>query len=493
VGNLDFDEEEGRIAGLSMLRAILTKFPEEVLEEVAQLSFFPLVLRLVNDESSECRQHVSVAIKTLLSRVGTQTVNEFLTYLDAWLAPAPADPKAGLDVNQRAMQRAAAQVAGLFAEVDEGRLLSKARARALYDALLALLETEVAAGEAASSWEEYFLEEEERFGAGEGWLTSYHSLLSLHKLCMNCASLGSPSVILTTRKEGRERTSVMERLVFTLARQHPHLWVRLGALRLIGQILAEIEPTATSLTERSGKALALSTAQDVYHLATLHCVQLNRPSLDERLADQAVKNLVWIASVLIELEPDADAEEAEVDAAAEADEDAAVEEAADGEDKSGISWLVHRLSFTARVKRGSKVDFGLMDLRQCSVFKLFAIMATHWQSRPTRLRRYLVPMLSPLVRVKQSSEVFGVKLRAPELAAECLDLIEQVAGTAAFVKAYSRVQRTIDERRSSRKRQRAVESVLDPSATQRARAARTAQQKAAKKRKIKVWRQHQGR
>jgi U3 small nucleolar RNA-associated protein 20 len=86
VGNLAFEVEDGRLAGLGMLRAVVDKFPQEVLEEeVAGYCFFPLVLRLVNDDSHKCKALVGSVIKRLLARIGPKAANQLIGCVKGWL------------------------------------------------------------------------------------------------------------------------------------------------------------------------------------------------------------------------------------------------------------------------------------------------------------------------------------------------------------------------------------------------------------------------
>lgn len=54
---------------MEMLHYLLKKLPEESLEEKAAYFFIPLVLRLVNDESSRLRAMAGALISALLRRL----------------------------------------------------------------------------------------------------------------------------------------------------------------------------------------------------------------------------------------------------------------------------------------------------------------------------------------------------------------------------------------------------------------------------------------
>jgi len=44
----------------------MERFPAQVIESYCELIFFALVIRVVNDDSAECRQQVHVVLKKLL-------------------------------------------------------------------------------------------------------------------------------------------------------------------------------------------------------------------------------------------------------------------------------------------------------------------------------------------------------------------------------------------------------------------------------------------
>jgi hypothetical protein len=65
ISNLGYEQENGRRAVLDMLLAIVTRFPQPVLDEFAAVILIPLVVRLQQDSSAACRAAVGQTIRQL--------------------------------------------------------------------------------------------------------------------------------------------------------------------------------------------------------------------------------------------------------------------------------------------------------------------------------------------------------------------------------------------------------------------------------------------
>ena len=84
VANISYKYQEGRMSGILLLVSVMEKLPEELLQRHAQLLFLPLVLQLVNDDSKDCREKLSVCIITLLKRSSTVLLQIFQEYCLRW-------------------------------------------------------------------------------------------------------------------------------------------------------------------------------------------------------------------------------------------------------------------------------------------------------------------------------------------------------------------------------------------------------------------------
>ncbi len=62
VANISYEYQEGRISGIILLTLIVEKLPEELLQRHSQILFLPLELQLLNDDSKDCREHLTKCI-----------------------------------------------------------------------------------------------------------------------------------------------------------------------------------------------------------------------------------------------------------------------------------------------------------------------------------------------------------------------------------------------------------------------------------------------
>lgn len=106
VRNLGYAIEDGRIAVLDMLLAIISKFPTPVLDEYSSFLLLPLTVRLSIDPSLTCRAMVGSLIRALFKYTSMKGAKELIAMVLQWMKPGQ---KAG-------NRRSAAQVIGLASE-----------------------------------------------------------------------------------------------------------------------------------------------------------------------------------------------------------------------------------------------------------------------------------------------------------------------------------------------------------------------------------------
>ena len=115
MSNLDFAVEDGRLAGLDMVRTILNRFPVEVIDALKDLCYFPLVLRLVNEENSKCKAIVADVLAALLVKVQASSFQQFFTLASSWIrldkAEEPQLRLAGIQVVALAVQHRSKDIA----------------------------------------------------------------------------------------------------------------------------------------------------------------------------------------------------------------------------------------------------------------------------------------------------------------------------------------------------------------------------------------------
>ena len=271
VKNLDYSLESGREAAMGMLNAIVVKFPAQVLLDQVDFIFMAVVVRLVSDESQRCRSGAAALLQSVLSRAlaERQSLYEQLVgYALQWYRGDKPE-----------LQRAAAQLVGLAVEV-EGVAVEK-RLPSWLPVMVEALES--GAAEAA--------EEEQQ---GDAWRIVYYTLRSLEKLGQLLPGMLDGAV----SGEGlRERVTPLWEAITSLLR-HPHTWVKLLAARLVGALFARCNPPAVSRMASGAVELKLGGCGAVIALRQVEeglWTQLRSTHLDEKMAEQALKDLVFVA------------------------------------------------------------------------------------------------------------------------------------------------------------------------------------------------------
>eukprot|EP00271_Cylindrocystis_brebissonii_P004463 TRINITY_DN1612_c2_g3_i1.p1 TRINITY_DN1612_c2_g3~~TRINITY_DN1612_c2_g3_i1.p1 ORF type:complete len:2175 (-),score=483.44 TRINITY_DN1612_c2_g3_i1:572-6958(-) len=291
ITNLGYEHASGRMAVLEMLQAMMAKFPQSLLDEQAEALFLPLVARLVSDPSREVRVGVGKTLQTLVRRGGPRAQERMLKFALTWYS----GPK-------QKLWRPAAQVLGFAVESLSGAGLERHVATWL-PAMEAVLRASVEADEASVHAPNVAAEgagvEEDAGDEGGGanplaplWQEAYFSLLTFEKM-------------VRMRKEFvmQKRMEPIWDLICRLL-LHRHTWVRRVCCRLVGTYLA-LTPEASQSTNalltlavenRQGNLLHPSR---VLLLTASMCRLLEAEACDEKFAEQVVKNLVFVAPLLL--------------------------------------------------------------------------------------------------------------------------------------------------------------------------------------------------
>lgn len=67
--NLGYFDSEGRLQLLDVIHSLIERFPRELSDQLAELIFFTLVLRTVNEGNTKCRARVQQVVKRLIQKV----------------------------------------------------------------------------------------------------------------------------------------------------------------------------------------------------------------------------------------------------------------------------------------------------------------------------------------------------------------------------------------------------------------------------------------
>lgn len=132
---------------------------------------------------------------------------------------------------------------------------------------------------------------------------------------------------------------------------HPHIWVRSALDRLLGRYFgycSDRAPFSAQSDPTAKTALWLGQSGVAFELIAKLCQQLQSRVLDEVLAEQIVKNLVFLSMQMLRL-PQLTPSEAIARSNEDVAEDEREAEATQNNgERAPLHWLVRRLSFMAR-------------------------------------------------------------------------------------------------------------------------------------------------
>ena len=85
IRNLDYKYHEGRQSVMEALHLLLTKTGEEILQEIIGKCWVPLVMRVANEDTSQCREMASALLQSSFAHAGTPLRESMLRTLRIWL------------------------------------------------------------------------------------------------------------------------------------------------------------------------------------------------------------------------------------------------------------------------------------------------------------------------------------------------------------------------------------------------------------------------
>lgn len=450
VKNLDYKYKEGRQSVMEALHLLLNKVGDELVQDIADNVFAPLVLRLINDEDKECREMAGLLLKKVFERADSERTKKFVNIMRAWLEQD----------EQILKRRLSIQCFTLYLEVKEGQTKE---ANYVLRQLPELVEGA-----------------RERQSEGD-WELVYYSLQAFAKLCnlSPTATFASSSHSLWT--------SVRACLTF------PHAWVKLSAARLIGLYFADFAShnaaegyAGIPLTGSGGLQLA---ADDMLDLTSASLRILRVPGVSEEVAIQAVRNLVFLGRCFavngLDWKTRSAAEEGALKEAAEesdgsssdseaedADEEIAPDKQASPTRVTALHYLLTRLSLVLRREPATTRAPALYP-KTASMTLLAALCnALPAPALEPSLPAILLPLhnlTDPTIPAPQSlDEQFNEAQKGlSNTATEVMGLLQKKLGTTEYVKVLSKVREGVKERREGRRVKRALDRVAEPEKAER--------------------------
>eukprot|EP00118_Oscarella_pearsei_P012476 m.92302 g.92302 ORF g.92302 m.92302 type:complete len:2568 (+) comp36728_c0_seq4:63-7766(+) len=437
VRNLDYEVEAGRESALELLFALFNKLPQSDLHVEAAYFFVPLASRLINDSSAHCKQLVNGTIKVLLEKIQVQKRDELFAIVLIWM-----------EDEQLLHCRLGFQTCGLFIEVEKQTF--ERRMAKFLPFVRSVLEENV---------KEMDDDEMELTELSNADHLVYAALTTLGKTCKECRLIrnelfqGDLEVI----------WGCMETLL-----EHSHAWIQLASCRLLGLLFSSC--TVDEITSPEAvvgvEYLRKDILKKVSFVSYVLCRQLGSAHVTEGHGDQIVRNLLFLAEVMLRL--DKQLEEAEL-----------VTEKATG--IKTLDDLISQMSKVARKEAGSSPD---KTLKRSLVLKWLGAFAL--KLGKDMMPCYLESLLKPVIRELSDNTVAKANEHLKILSQEVCDLLKSLVGKEAFSKASFLVQQEIKSRRESRKREKALDAVANPEKRARQKIKRTIAKSRSRKRKAQL-------
>ncbi|GLV33838.1 uncharacterized protein CBL_11277 [Carabus blaptoides fortunei] len=451
MSQLNYETQPGRESALEMIYGVVNSFPILVLKRQAGMFFVLLGARLVNDETPECRKMVAKCIQCMLERIDKPGRDTLFDILKSWFK----DKK----ISHR---RLAAQLCGILITVEKSNFNSR------IPELVPLIKSQFSPYLDDSTPGRFvrlirpndtIMDDNDEQEAKPRDHQLFQVLQMLLKLCANCP----------TFLDRTDDIEVMAQFVQTLL-AYPHEWVRIAAAQFIGYVLSvlRVEHVANLLLTKQAdeRGYLYNDPQTTVKSLTLDlCAQLQPGHVKAELAEQVIKNLVFMARVLQQLP---------ISNSASTDED-------DDENKSAINlfWLTKRMR---KIVNREIVEAPKSTVLRTEVFKWIAgVIST---TDGDKVHQVIHHLLAPLVREMGTTEESNAPLR--HLAKEVGGLLKRKVGTDVYLSTMSKLQMQLNVRRAERKRERLQLAVTNPDIAAQKKIKLQVKKKDAKKRKIEM-------
>eukprot|EP01135_Chromosphaera_perkinsii_P004611 Nk52_evm4s292 gene=Nk52_evmTU4s292 len=438
--NLAYEYQTGRESVLDFFNSLLLKFPVEVIEEYAESMFLPLMAMVVNDEVPECRAMAAEIIKKLFAKVTPDKCESLFKVLVAWV-----------ESDNNALKRVAIQGFSLFIDVfsNNSDMLNK-RIATLFPTIVQIVSVQ------------------KDFELADCWEPCYYGLGVILKICKL-----KPFYL-----ENDNATELLK--ICSVLIRHPHTWVRLQSSRMIGLYFShrneKLQPSGDVGCNINNDFL--ESEGTLFELGKGLCWLLRSKYLDDKLAEQLVRNMFFIGKVMVENENLRFIEPHDLDSDTENDND---------QSEDGLDFFFKTMSDMAR-KESSKQATGV--LKKMTALKWFAAMCSYLKK--DAIIPFVPHILALVYRLlNQSEETCDEELRT--FASQLSSMMEQLIGTSEYFSLYNKCRQSVDALRANRKKQRVIQGVIDPAAAARRKVKQNLLKKESRKRKINDLKSQSGR
>lgn len=425
IANLTYEQEGGRLSVMELIHLLLSKSSPEFVQEVSSKCLVQLVFVLANDEKKECKEAAGELIKEIFKRADEESMTYYLSILRNWISQGNA-----------VSVPFALQTFGFYYEAGT---TNQADVPMLLTTVLRILQT---AEIQDSDW------------------TQIYAALQLTLILVQ----KFPSTLLSSKNKPLW-TAISTCL------SYPHAWVKLSAARLISIYFTDF---ARTNIENGLKPLPLTgsgelklKAEDITNLIRRVAHIFKTPGLSTLLADEVVKNLVFLGRVAGANDLSWRVASQDDDDEEDDGEDAGDDDEEEGEKRTALQYLFGRLSFILR--KEILPPFLPAMVPKTAALKLVQVLTT--QLQPDTLSPALQTIILPLSNITDpnipspysTDDIFKTSYEALKNdSSEIMEALKKKMGTQVYSEALLRVREGVRARREGRRAKRKIEAVKEP-------------------------------
>ncbi len=295
VTNLSYETISGRDAAIQILHKIVNRFPQDILHNKASFLFVWLGTRLVNDESPECRQSAAACIESLISKCDENHQNQLF---DVVLEMLRDSKTTHIEL--------AAMLCSRFVAVEKSKFVK--RIEQVFPLLIATLPLSKHVGPGQyvrlpkvdnDDSDDEIDDTKMELRQSQKDRSKDHQIIQV------------TNTILKILENHQSKMSGFNEHIDQLAYEsqkllaYEHVWVRINAAKIMGHILSQIDIEQLKLSfsgnidnEHTMHFLYKNPSAELKSLCLDLSAQLIPDTTDEEMADEVVKNLLYVANMI---------------------------------------------------------------------------------------------------------------------------------------------------------------------------------------------------
>ena len=463
--NLQYQHIEGRQAILEALHLLLPRVDQDLQQEIVGTFFNPLVMMLVNDESSECRKMASLLLASLFKTADTRRAEQLNGEIGKWLAQR----------DNALLNRTALQVWGVL--MDSAPEQAQKKLPHLRTTIASMIQNELDNHDETS------------------WEVLYYALQLIGKILKEFRSVALDA-------QSKELWTLVLRSI-----SYPHKWIKTSSASLLEQELSDFANRVKQVDAPSWPIIGehgLKMDKGEFVLLTRRMLRsMYTPDLSAELADALLRNLVILAQIDQDsVEQIQNGHPTVSDAEDEVDQEE-VEQPEDGEpgadnelaESDSVLRLIFRNISVMIRKEAPHNKASALILRESAL----RLCATLCNGLPVKvLEPYLQNIMQPLYNLVDpniptpfsTDEAFKETWKDNVSSArEILEQLQGRIGTTEFLKQSSQIQARVRERRNERQAKRKLGAVSAPERTGKEKQKKGERQKERRKEKAMEYRE----